>query len=283
MKNQPFEQLSLPVYFYGEPPSGQGMSAQPLLGYEFHYDTYDQRSKTKCSGQLVVALPLMDIGPDSEWPPEMMLAVDRSLLRPLPAGLRLEAPAQQVDHEVLKHLKDAAVRSVLRHHRIGLYHNPSSGFYSQSGESREEFKARCAYQFRENSKEELDQIRLKFERKLEGLVQRTGRQMPSSIEEDPLSERILSAYRMMINNTREAFARLFLNVEVMDQYKPLFTPAPGNDVEEDFESFHRQTWVEVQHVAGRIDYRTKHIEDYQFPLRYGDLVLDQLFILWKMP
>ena len=280
MRNHPLEQLSLPVYFYGEAPAQPGVAARPMLGYDFHYDTYDQRSKSKCSGQILIAAPFLDIGPDSEWPPEMMPTLDRSLLRPLPDGLRMEAPSQPVDHEALKHLKDTALRSVLRHHRIRLFHNPSNGFYSQAGESREEFRVRCDYQFRQVSKEELDQIRLKFERKLEGLVQRTGRQMPSSVEEDPLSERIISAYRTMTNNTREALARLFLNVEVKAEYKPLFTPVPGNDIEEDFESFHRQVWLEVQHVAGRIEYRSNQIEDYGFPLRYGDLVLDQLFILW---
>ncbi len=280
MQNHPLEQLSLPVFFYGDPPSRPGTAARPMLGYDFHYDTYDQRSKSKCSGQILVAAPLLDIGPDSEWPPEMMPALDRPLLRPLPGGIRMEAPSQQIDHAGLKHLKETAIRSVLRHHRIRLFHNPATGFYSQPGESREEFMDRCEYQLRQESKEELDRIRLKFERKLEGLVQRTGRQMPSSVEEDPLSERILSAYRTMTNNTRDALARLFLNVKVTAAYRPLFTPVPGNDVEEDFESFHRQVWQEVQHVAGRIDFRSNQIEDYGFPLRYGDLVLDQLFVLW---
>jgi hypothetical protein len=105
--------------------------------------------------------------------------------------------------------------------------------------------------------------------------------MPSSIEEDPLSERILSAYRTMILNTRDALARLFLDIALLSEYKPLFAPVPGNEVEEDFESFHKQVWVEVQHVSGRIDYHTRHIEDYSFPLRYGDLVLDQIFVIWK--
>jgi hypothetical protein len=281
MPNHPLEQLSIPVFLYGEPPTAPERSARPLVGYDFHYDAYDQRSKSKCSGQIVVALPPVDIGADSEWPPEMILPLDRALLHPLPAGLQLDAPSQPIDHEILKHLKDTAIRSVLRHHRIRLYHNSASGFYSQPGESREEFKARCEYQLRQESKGELDQLRLKFERKLEGLTQRTSRQMPSVGEEDPLSEKLLSAHRQMINNTRDALARMFLNTELRAGYKPLFTPLPGNEVEEDFESFHHQAWVEVQHVAGRIDFRTNQIEDYQFPLRYGDLVLDQLFALWK--
>jgi hypothetical protein len=102
--------------------------------------------------------------------------------------------------------------------------------------------------------------------------------MPSSVEEDPV-QRILSAYRIVTQHP--TLERLFLDIEIRSEYKPLFVPVPGNEVEEDFESFHKQVWVELQHVAGRIDYHTKHIEDYDIPLRYGDLVLDQLFVIWK--
>jgi hypothetical protein len=282
MQNQPLEYLNLPMFFLGERPLSGMMSAQPLLGCDFHYDTFDLRSKGKRSGQVSAATPILQIGGEEIWPKDLLLFFERVTLRPLPpSGVEYESPERPIDPESLINLKDAAIRSVLYHYRLELFFNQNLGVYSHADESLDEFRAHCFDLCLEEFQNDLDSARLKHARILESVIQMTSRQVPHSDDGDPVIERLQSVYRTLTQNTRDALARLFINIHQLPDYEQLAPRTLGDEIAEDFENCYKSAWIELRHLAAKIEHRAAQVDRYEFPLKYGDLVLDQMYVLWK--
>jgi hypothetical protein len=257
-----------------------GTAHQPHLLGEVHFDTYHVRSQTKLTGVIRVALPFIELGPDDLWLPEMIQHADpASLTTSPPVGFaRPDAPVRRLADQYAVY-KDKLVQTILRFHRIRLLHHPTLGVYSEYGESRGEFEARCLYLLTREVQEELRELQHRFERMMDGIIQKSGLNYIKTMNEDPTTDRVMAGQKQMIFSTRDALTRIFQDIRDLPDHPPA-DRAPSNDVEDALASLYQQAWLEAKAVADRLKQQIGLIEEYSFHIQYNDIAMVQLALLW---
>ncbi len=258
-----------------------GTELQARLFGEIHFDTYHVRSQTKLSGIIRVSLPLIELGADDLWLPEMIRPVDpATLVDTPPDAVTLRDSESRLFREHHAMFKDKVIETILRYHRIRLLHHPTLKLFSEIGESRNEFEARCLDILHREVQEELRELQHRYERMMDGIIQKSGLNYMQSINEDPTTDRIMSGQKQMIFSTRDGLTRIFQDLRDLPDHPPA-DRAPSNDVEDSLASLYQQSWADAKSVADRLKQQISLIEEYAFHLQYGDIAMVQLALLWE--
>ncbi|HNR38825.1 MAG TPA: hypothetical protein PKN61_07290 [Acidobacteriota bacterium] len=258
-----------------------GTELQARLFGEIHFDTYHVRSQTKLSGTIQVSLPLIELGADDLWLPEMIRTENPAALSETPPdGVTHREDAYQLLLEHFTLYKDKVVETILRYHRIRLLHHPALKLFSEVGESRSEFEARCLDILHSGVQEELRELQHRYERMMDGIIQKSGLNYMQSINDDPTTDRVMSGQKQMIFSTRDGLTRIFQDLRDLPDCPPA-DRAPSNDVEDALASLYQQSWADAKSVADRLQQQIGLIEEYTFHLQYGDIAMVQLALLWE--
>lgn len=260
----------LPAYTLGA--ALPALRAPFLLG-RFTFDTHDIRSTAKLSGSLCLAVPVLSLSPDVSWTPEMLRPVDPAALHPVPPELRPPDPPEAANAIANG---EAFLRTVLRHHRIRMWRNPTLSLYSRPGQERAEFDALCRQAAISHHQAELRALEDRLRRGLERVEQATPRGWPTQPTE---LEQVNRAN--LIHQTRDAIRRLL--TEWPTGPRPVPGPAhlpTGDDTSEKLAEIVRQANREAERLADRLELDARDIEPYDFRLRVTDLALGELGLLW---
>lgn len=258
-----------------------GTELRARLFGEIHFDTYHVRSQTKLSGIIQVSLPLIELGADDLWLPEMIRTENPAALSDTPPdGVTYREDDNRLLLEHFTLFKDKVVETILRYHRIRLLHHPTLKLFSEVGESRSEFEARCLDILHSSVQEELRALQHRYERMMDGIIQKSGLNYMQSINDDPTTDRVMSGQKQMIFSTRDGLTRIFQDLRDLPD-RPPADRAPSNDVEDALASLYQQSWADAKSVADRLQQQISLIEEYAFHLQYGDIAMVQLALLWE--
>lgn len=208
--NYPYPELGLRAFLLGE--QRKGMLSPHLFG-EIHYDLLDMRSRNKRSRDAFLAIPLTALSPEEGRGSEPPIEIPYGELKPFPIQHTgpFSAPPLPDVVEKEEYLKDFFIESVLRYYTLPTWYNPASGLYSELGETPEEFRVRCMEHLREMREPDLEYMRRKYTRWLEGVRERAQLHFERILEREPFDELRMIRWTTVIAETREAMVKLFLN------------------------------------------------------------------------
>jgi len=285
--NDASKEVTLESYFYGPLPSvDTTLTIFPYLMGDFHYDTYDVRSSTKHSADACLAVPLSNnTGYEIACTPEKILTVDRSLLHPLPKqGLTSNHQVLPYHQEIFDLLHEAFLAFILQHYKIQIYHNPDLGFYSRYAESQQQFINRCRYRVDQILGEERNKLKQKYNLRMEQIKKKyIGKYSAVAYEETSL-DIIQSGKKRSYSETKNKLINIFVSGvvpnEEIEAIQRLKTDG-RTDLDEVLAELLIQAKKEIRTIEHHLRRSTDLVEAYSIPLRRGDLVLDQVSIMWK--
>ncbi len=257
----------------------------PYLMGKLHYDTYDVRSATKHSGSICLAVPLLDLGEEVTWTPEMVRWPAETEVHEISAQqIPDDWSCPELSDEQLRKLEASLLRTVLKYYRIYLFRNRYLEFYSTPNESRDEFEKRCLDQLTEDNQSDLDSIRQKYNRQLEQIKHNIQHNFFRFSTDDPSLDILKSKYKTLLFEARENLTKLFLT---SDNFPPEAdsSPEPSTMAADEYEDMmirlqHDATREMIHHYE-RLRYQAADIEDYSFTLSFSDINVDTLAILWE--
>lgn len=283
-KSNPLLHLKLPSYLGEDTLSGAaGVALRPHLMCDLHYDLFDVRSRVKQSGEYCLAAPVLDYAPEAVLLPEMIVEADRSQLRPCsPVGVTFSVPPFVIDEQLIRQIKDKIVDVCLRYRPLIIFHNTAMGIYSRPPETRLEFVRRCQDLLEEQARRELDQLRLKYERKLERVVHKIQVQyFQFNADDEGFQDGLKSKYKTLIFQTRDELSRLFIDIrDIPDYSRPTMTA--GDESQESLEEVYREAWSELNAQMNQIREYAGRVEEYPIFLQYKNVAIHQTAILWKI-
>lgn len=278
----PLSALGLDQFFIwtGRPAEKDG-PARPYFLCDFQYDTYDVRSQSKIHGAFTNCLPLVDLSGEELWSSDMILALDHSSPDPEPwPGITYDLPRCEVDRQKLPVLRDKILQSVLRHHTVRLLHNPNLNLYAQPGESAEEFTRRCLECQLEKMGDDLLQLKLRYERHLNRIIQKSKTLGTESFADSPTDLSVNSNRKLWILKVREALTCLFQDPRELPAYLPEFVHPIDDDIAEALQNLYTDAWTELKGCSETLREKARDIQDYRFHLKRGELLLDRLALAW---
>jgi len=255
--------------------------ARPWFLCGFRYDTYDVRSQTKISGAFTVGLPVIELSGEALWPAELIRPIDPQALDSEPwPGILYEPPACELTLANLPVFRDKILQSILRHFTVRLLHNPSLTLYSHPAESAEEFTRRCHECQLTNMGDDLLQLKLKYERHLNRIIQKSKVLGTESLAESATDLSVNSNRKLWILKVREALTCLFQDPRETPEYVADFVQPIEDDIAEALQNLYTAAWTEQKSCSETLRSMARDIQDYSFHLQRGDLVLGLLAIVW---
>jgi hypothetical protein len=279
--------ITLDSYFYGTLPDEElNLTVLPHLMGQFHYDKYDVRSGTKHSDELCLAIPLDSPGMEITCTPDDILAVRRELLHSLPQkSLKLDLWNGAIEQELFQLLEDSFLEFICRHFRIRIFRNFELGIFSRYNEPRELFEARCRERAEELLHHRLPEIKSRYDRQLEQFKNRylmeyhhvAGRE--ASTRQSP-NDLLYSHFLRVREQMTNIFSRFsYLSDDIASNMES--AGSTGHELQEDLDRLLKRAWNDILDLA--VEYRpvVSSIESYSISLAKGELVLDQIALLWR--
>ncbi|MBN2431843.1 MAG: hypothetical protein JXQ27_10220 [Acidobacteria bacterium] len=279
--------LRLESYFYGILPDEETtVTVLPYVMGHFHYDKYDVRSGTKHSDELCLAVPIEAQGFEITCTPEDIIPVQPDWLHPLPQKtLKLDLWNGSLQLELFHFLEESLLDFVCRHYRIRIFRNFELGLFSRYNEPRDMFEDRCLDRSEELFHRHLPEIKARYDRQLEqfknkylsGYHHVSGGEYPA--RDDARDQ--LYTYFLYI---REQITHLFSRMSYLsDSFaaKTAAAPPRGHELLEDLERLRSKARDDIRNLAAEFRPVVKSVEEYTISLAQGELILDQITLLWK--
>ena len=192
-------------------PRESGIEYFPCVYIEANVAFNDIRTGYRGAVKLARALKIYDSHATPGWSEEIIQDSNVDRIREnIPRSAQLRPLPEFVDAEFINSVRNRYIDQLTRKWKKVLYHNSELNIYSGADESREEFITRCREQFLGMMREELDRLRVIFNRMQEQLKEKY-----LGVGEAELSE---SAPFTMEANDRDIYSRytervalLFLN------------------------------------------------------------------------
>ena len=133
----------------------------------------DIRTGYKCAAKIARALKIYEEQAIPRWSDEIILDADIDMVLEIqPCEARLKPPPEFIDAEFINIVKNRHIEHLTRSWKKILYRNSELDIYSGAGESREAFIIRCREQFSARMREELNELRVVFNRMKEQLKEK---------------------------------------------------------------------------------------------------------------
>ena len=153
------------LYLPPESPRAAAIEYNPCVYVEVSIDFNDVRTGYRNAIKLARALKIYDSHAVPGWSEEICQDANIGRIKENPPrAARLRQPPEFVDAEFINSVKDRYIEYLTRTWKKTLYRNSVLNIYSSAGESREEFVVRCRELFSVQMREELNQLRVIFNR-----------------------------------------------------------------------------------------------------------------------
>jgi hypothetical protein len=251
----------------------------PYFYAETRIDLNDVRTGFRESWNLSQALEIHDHPADLFWVDDMIVDVDPGKIQFIPPdNIRLGSLPEFVDDGFLSLMENQYIQYLLRSFEARLFKNSALNIYSNAGESRDDFIARCIELSERPMRKELDQVRDVFNRRLEQLKEKYHC-FDESLNEE-LSQ-LESRNRDAISQYSEHIAALFSQGNLRFHPEQFVFPSKvGMELEELLFGFEQ----EVQRTIGRIlesyEDKAQALDEYILHPNLKDMYFVRSCILW---
>ncbi len=251
----------------------------PLFYLEAKIDMADVRSGFRESLSVNRAFDIVPLEGDALWTEDMVYPVDPSLMMSKPPhGAKLLPLPDFITREHLQWVERQFVSYLLRHFEVRIFCNHALNLYSAAGESRADFEFRCLEAQERSFRQDLDNLREVFERRIEQSRERYLR-----IERwgDPEPDRIATQIRNRIHETSERIADLFIRAELGRNPSACSrSGSAGGELDE------RLAWIEaaaseaVRHLMADYLGKAGDLDEYAVRPNLKDIHVSAVSILW---
>ena len=199
------------LFLPGKDSSNAGIEYFPCVYIEVDIAFNDIRTGYRGAANLARALKIHDGHAIPGWSDEIILDSNiDGIQENKPRAAQLRPLPEFVDADFINTVRNRYIEYLTRTWKKVLYHNSELNIYSSAGESRDEFITRCGEQFQWQMREELNRLRVIFNRMQEQLKEKY-----LGIGEVELSESSTLALeiddRAIYSSYAERNASLFLN------------------------------------------------------------------------
>lgn len=254
---------------------GLPFNDQYRLLFDVRFDYQDVRSGYQgMHWSVFAAPPLADF--ELDWTPDMVEQVDSGELQ------EIETP-RPVDWLAASEVQMR--RFQLRYFRVQIYWNPGLSAYSQPGESRDEFAARCLDRLADRKESDVQQLRDVYLRRILGLRERALSSLEQPGWEFEQRDRRTAEINSAFSLIEDAFGR-FLSTPLSQELPRVdFEWQNRLDVEsrERVESLWKDFAGSVGEVRDRLIESARDIEIYAVTLTHSDLEVTPRGFLWSAP
>jgi len=254
----------------------------PCVYIEADIDFNDIRTGYRGAETLVRALKIHERQAFPGWIEEIVqdANIDKIKKTP-PRAARLCPLPKFLDAEFINAIKTRYIEYLTRTWKKILYRNTELNIYSGAGESREEFAARCREQFLGQMREELNQLRVIFNRMQEQLKEKY-----LGIEEVELPDPVFFAPetndRDIYSRYAERVAALFMDAALSDADAGADVPMmdKNSELEERFIALMDEARRKIALLRGNYEKKADSIEEYIVNPNIKNISCERNCILW---
>jgi hypothetical protein len=256
-----------------------GIEYFPYFYAEARIDFNDVRTGFRETRSLSQALEIYSQHADLFWVEDMIRDVDpRQMKSVSPANVRLSSLPDFVDDKFVSLMETQYMQYLLRSFEARLFKNSMLNIYSNAGESRDEFIARCAELLKNSMREELDQVCDVFNRRLEQLKEKY---LPSDEFLELEIPQLESRNRVAFSQYSEHIAILFLKGDL--RLRPGLSIQPsqkGLELEECLIEVEQEARRTVSGILESYEYEAQALDEYILHPNLKDIHFVRSCILW---
>lgn len=262
-------------------PSSSPQEYTPCFYVEAKIDFADVRSGYHMTWGINNILDLLPIEGDSLWTRDMVRSVDPEAIQTSkPETAKLSRLPGFVTEELLSRVETQYLSFLLRHAKVRIYRNFALNIYSNPGETRCDFLARCLEGFNESFRSDLDAFREAISRRLERIEKRyVAADTPGEFE----SDRARAQARNKLHDVAESIAQLFLQTVLTLDARIEVPPYPDperSDLDQSLETLEVDVRQEIRRLLNSYQEKVLNIDEYIIHPNLRDLHLVRACILW---
>jgi hypothetical protein len=270
------------LYLRPEKPDKTTVEYFPYIYIEAGIDFNDVRTGYRGAEKLARALKIFSGHAFAGWSAEIVQDANIGRIRASrPRASRLHPLPEFVDAEFIDTVKSRYIEHLTRTWKKLLYRSSDLNIYSGAGESREEFVVRCGEQFLAQMREELDQLRIIFNRKQEQLKEKY---LGIDEVELPDSAAILPEEndRNIYSRYAERIAAMFLNANFDSAAAETDIPRMDktSELEERLIALTAEARRKIALLHESYDKRAERIDEYVLRLNLKNIHCERSCILW---
>jgi hypothetical protein len=277
-----------PKQFVLSPPAGlDAPGFVPRLYFEARIDLSDVRSGLGGTSSIHQSLDIiLPESADAIWTRDMARPVDPARVIPgapeAPAVLAPIPPFVSADY--LRSMEGLFAFFLTRHWAVPIYRNFYLKLYSEQGESREEFEARCLELANDPFRRELDALHEIFGRRLEQIREKylPGRASPIP-PGDFDGAKLDSMLHAMLHQRSERITGLFLtaNLGLAGGLPPApARPPGGNEIDQRLAALEDEARQEIGRLVARYQERVRTVDEYTVHPNFKGIHLVRSCVLW---
>ena len=267
------------------PPKSPGKAAVeyfPFVYIEASIDFNDIRTGYRGAEKLARALKFYESHAIPGWADEIIhdANIDR-IQENTPRAVRLRPLPEFVDAEFIESVKKRYVEYLTRTWKKLFYRNSELNIYSGANESMEDFLGRCREQFLGLMREELNQLRVIFNRMQEQLKEKyIGIGEDELPEAAPIKPEVND--RDIYSRYAERIAALFLNAasSAVDSEAPVSRMEKNSELEERLIALTSEACRKITHLRERYEKKAERIDEYILRPNLKNIHCGRSGILW---
>jgi hypothetical protein len=253
----------------------------PRFYVEAKIDFADVRSGYHMTCGINNVLDLLPFEGDSLWTRDMVRSVDPAAIQTSkPETATLGRLPEFVTEDLLSRVETQYLSFLLRHAEVRIFRNFALNVYSNPGETRDDFIARCLDEFKESFRSDLDAFRDAVNRRLERIERKyVAEDRPGGFE----SDRAVAQERNKLHDVAERIAEFFLRTELTLDACVEVPPYPDparSDLDQCLETLEVDVRQGIQRLLNSYQEKVLNVDEYIIHPNLRDLHLVRAGILW---
>jgi len=254
----------------------------PFIYVEASIDFNDIRTGYRGAEKLARALKFYESHAIAGWSEEIIhdANIDR-IQENTPRAARLRPLPEFIDFEFIESVKKLYIEYLTRTWKKLFYHNSELNIYSGANESTDDFKGRCQEQFLGQMREELNQLRVVFNRMQEQLKEKfIGIGETELPDTAPLKSETND--RDIYSRYAERIAALFLNAasSATDAEAAVPRMEKHSELEERLVALTLEAHRKIAHLRDRYEKKAERIDEYILRPNLRNIHYGRSGILW---
>ena len=254
----------------------------PCVYIEADIDFNDVRTGYKSDVKLARALKIYENQEVSGWSEEFVHDENIDTIKAFPPRAARFCPAPEfMNAEFIDSVKKLFLEYLTRTWKTILYHNSELNIYSGAGESRNEFFVRCREQFLCQMREELNQLRVLFNRMQEQLKEKylgIGEEAELPEQASPVPK---TSDRNIYSRYTERIAALFLNaLPVADAEAAAARMDKKSELEERLIALMAEARLKIALLREKYEKKAEFIDEYILRSNLNNIRCKRCCILW---
>lgn len=251
----------------------------PYFYAEARIDFNDVRTGFRETRSLSKALEIYSHHADLFWVEDMIRDVEPGKMQSFPpANVQLSSLPEFVDDKFVSLMETQYMQYLLRSFEARLFKNSALNIYSNAGESREDFIARCSELLENSMREDLDHVCDVFNRRLEQLKEKY---LPSDEFLELEIPQLESRNRVAFSQYSEHIAILFLKGDLRLRPGVSIQPSQrGLELEECLIEVEQEARRAVGGIMESYGYKAQALDEYILHPNLRDIHFVRSCILW---